>query len=126
MGGFGNLNVVPAGWMGFLNVVKYPPSLAFLTVTLGINLILIASFALAERYLRSAVHPLLIFGRTALLFYLLHLWVYGFLGFFFRGGCGLAALYAVWLVGLGILSWPCYRYDRFKHGKPGESLWRFL
>ena len=30
-GGFGNLNVVPAGWMGFLNVVKYPPSLAFLS-----------------------------------------------------------------------------------------------
>jgi hypothetical protein len=112
--------------MGFLNVVKYPPSLAFLTVTLGFNLILIASIALAERYLRSAVHPLLIFGRTALLFYLLHLWVYGFLGLFFRGGCGLAAMSAVWLVGLGILYWPCYRYDRFKRRKPGESLWRFL
>ena len=43
-GGFGNLNIVPAGWMGFLNVVKYLLSLAFLSVTLGINLLLMASW----------------------------------------------------------------------------------
>ncbi len=124
--GFGNLNTVPPGWMGFLNVVKYPPSLAFLTVTIGINLILLVSLRSIEPYLRNPYHPLVIFGRTALFFYLLHLWVYAFLGFFFRAGTGLTAMYAVWLLGLAILYVLCYRYDRFKRRKPGGSIWRFL
>jgi len=84
VGGFGNLNIIPVGWMGFLNVVKYPPGLASLTVTLGINIVLMASWTLMEPYLRNPYHPIVIFERTALFFYLLHLWVYAFLESFFR------------------------------------------
>ncbi len=126
MGGFGNLNLVPEGWMGFLNVTKYPPSLAFLTMTLGMNLLLMGMGKRAGPYLRSRYHPLLVFGRVALFFYLLHLWVYSLLGLFFRAGSDLVAMCGVWLLGLGILYPLCYGYDRLKGHKPVDSIWRFF
>jgi len=126
IGGFGNLNEVPAGWQGFLNVVKYPPSLAFLTVTLGMNLSLMGIWSWVESHLQSRYHPLLVFGRVALFFYLLHLWVYSLLGLLFRGGSGLVTMYVFWLLGLVILYLFCYRYNRFKSSTPLTSPWRFF
>jgi uncharacterized membrane protein len=126
VGGFGNLNEVPAGWMGFLNVVKYPPSLAFLTMTLGINLLLMGIWRRAESHLQSRYYPLLVFGRVALFFYLLHLWVYSLLGLLFKAGSGLVEMYGFWLLGLVILYPICYRYNRFKSSTPLASLWRFF
>lgn len=125
-GGFGNLHEVSAGWMGFLNVTKYPPCLAFLTITLGINLILMAIWKWGEPLLQNRYHPLLVFGRGALFFYLVHLWVYSLLGLFFTDGSGLVTMYGFWLVGLVILYPLCYWYNRFKGRKPLISLWRFL
>ena len=125
-GGFGNLNEVPAGWMGFLNVVKYPPSLAFLSVTLGMNFLLISGWGLVEPFLGKTRHPLLVFGRTALFFYLVHLWVYGLIGFFFPEGSSLAVMYFVWLAGLILLYPLCYWYNSYKQAKPVTSLWRFF
>ena len=124
--GFGNLNEVPTGWMGFLNVVKYPPSLAFLTVTLGLNFLLISGWGLAEPYVRNPHNPLLVFGRAALFFYLAHLWFYGLLGFFFPEGSSLAAMYLVWLAGLIFLYPLCYWYNDYRRTKPLTSLWRFF
>ena len=125
-GGFGNLNEVPEGWMGFLNVTKYPPSLAFLAMTLGINLLFVGMWRSAETYLQSGYHPLLVFGRVALFFYLLHLWVYSLLGLFFKAGSGLVTMYGCWLLGLVILYPFCYGYNRFKGNKSLTSIWRFF
>ncbi len=125
-GGFGNLSEVPPGWMGFLNVIKYPPSLALLTMTLGINLLLMSLWGWADLCLKSRYHPLLVFGRVALFFYLLHLWVYGLLGLFFKAGSGLVTMYGCWLLGLVILYPFCYGYNRFKGHKSLTSLWRFF
>ena len=124
--GFGNLNEVPEGWMGFLNVTKYPPSLAFLTMTLGMNLLFIGMWRWVNPYLRSRYYPLLVFGRVALFFYLLHLWVYSLLGLFFRGGSDLVTMYGLWLFGLVILYPFSYRYDRFKGHRLVTSPWRFF
>ena len=125
-GGFGNLNEVPPGWIGFLNVIKYPPSLAFLTITLGINLLLMGLWGWAELRLQSRYHPLLVFGRVALFFYLLHLWVYSLLGLFFKAGSGLVTMVGCWLLGLVILYPFCDGYNRFKGHKSLTSLWRFF
>jgi len=107
-------------------VIKYPPSLAFLTLTLGINLILIAIAWRVESCLQNPHLPLLVFGRAALFFYLLHLWVYSLFGLFFRGGSGLVTMYGFWLLGLVILYPLCCRFNRFKGRKPLTSLWRFF
>ncbi len=126
IGAFGNLNGVPPGWMGFLNVVKYPPSLSFLAVTLGINFLLIAVWMRIKSRLQSRFHPLLVFGRAPLFFYLLHLWLFNLLGLLFAKGSSLPMMYLVWLLGLAILYPLCLRYGRFKNRKPVTSLWRFL
>ncbi len=125
-GGFGNLNDVPSGWLGFLNVVKYPPSLAFLTITLGINLIGMAVWERVGPYLQNPRNPLLVFGRVPLFFYLVHLWMFCLLGFFFKSGSGLVMMYGVWLVGLVLLYPPCYAYNGFKQHRRVVSIWRLF
>jgi len=125
-GGFGNLSEVPPGWMGFLNVIKYPPSLAFLAITLGINLLFMGTWRWAERRLQSRYHPLVVFGRVALFFYLVHLWVYSLLGLLFKAGSDLVTMYGCWFLGLGILYPLCYAYNRFKGHTSLTSLWRFF
>jgi len=117
---------VPAGWMGFLNVVKYPPSLVFLAITLGANLLLLEMWRRAEPCLQSPYHPFLVFGRAPLFFYLLHLWVYSLLGLLFKTGSGWLTLYFFWLLGLVILYPLCYWYNGFKCHKPLTSFWRFF
>jgi hypothetical protein len=112
--------------MGFLNVVKYPPSLAFLTITLGINLLLLEMWRWAEPRLQSRCHPFLVFGRAPLFFYLLHLWVYGLLGLLFKTGTGWVTMYCFCLLGLVILYPLCYWYIGFKSHKPVTSFWRFF
>jgi uncharacterized membrane protein len=126
LGAFGNLNVVPPGWMGFLNAVKYPPSLSFLAVTLGLNFALISGWILLKSTLRTRFHPLLVFGRTPLFFYLLHLWLFALLGLLFTRGSSLVTMYLAWLLAICILYPLCFLYARFKSRKPVTSLWRFL
>lgn len=126
-GGFGNFHAPADGWIGFLNVTKYPPSLAFLTLTLGVDLLLLGALAAAGDALRSALaRPLLVFGRTALFFYLLHLWVYLAIGLLAPNGTSVAMTYPAWLLGLAILYPVCVRYERFRSATPADSLWRFF
>lgn len=123
--GFGAVHAIESsGWIGLLNVTKYPPDLPFLAVTLGANLLLL--FAL--NYLRTGplARWLQVFGGTALFFYLLHLYVYLALGAGFRNGTGYGMLYAGWAVGLVILYFACRRYGEFKRSTPVDSFWRFL
>ncbi|WP_442754922.1 DUF1624 domain-containing protein [Methylocystis sp. JAN1] len=58
--------------MSFLNVTKYPPSLLYLLVTLGGAALVLPALA---KLGGSAGRALAIFGRTPLLFYVLHLYL---------------------------------------------------
>jgi uncharacterized membrane protein len=127
-GGFGNLQP-PAGpgWIAFLNVVKYPPSIVFLTLTLGVDLILLALLARAGGTLRRWGHPLLAFGRSPLFFYIAHLYLYGLIGLALGPhGTGIARMYPDWLLGLAILYPLCWLYGRFKRRQAPDSVWRLL
>lgn len=129
LNGFGNIRAqIGEGWMAFLNNVKYPPSITFLLLALGIDLTLL--FAFSRRALALVTHsvsPLMVFGATPLFFYLAHLYLYGFLGrTFFPQGTGIPAMYPYWLLGLVILYPLCWLYRRFKNSRPLHSLWRFL
>ena len=58
--------------MSILNLTKYPPSADFLLLTLGIGLLLLATFERAPARLSSV---LAVFGAAPLFFYILHLYV---------------------------------------------------
>ncbi len=126
-GGFGNLHP-PAGegWIAFLNVTKYPPSLVFVLLTLGIDLVLLAALRGREAALGRWGRPLVVFGRTPLFFYLAHIYLFLLAGLLVREGTGYAGLYAAWLTGLLVLYPLCGWYGGFKARRPADSLWRFF
>ena len=59
--------------MSVLNLTKYPPSLLFLGLTLGIGLLLLAYFE--RRNDGRAVRTLAVYGSAPMFFYLLHLYL---------------------------------------------------
>ena len=56
-------------WLSFLNVTKYPPSLLFLLMTLGVAMLLLAWF---QRGTPTFLRPALPYGKTPLFFFLGH------------------------------------------------------
>jgi len=105
-------------------VVKYPPSLTFLLLTLGIDLLALGFFAQANDKTQRVFQPLAIFGRVPLFFYVAHLYLYGLLGLWIT--TDIATMYLYWFSGLMLLFPLCWGYDRFKHNRPTDSLWRSL
>lgn len=59
--------------MSFVNITKYPPSLFFLLLTLGLGLLLLAW--LERLGDRASVRALCVYGAAPLFFYILHLYV---------------------------------------------------
>jgi len=126
-GKFGNF-IPPAdtGWIAYLNLVKYPPSLGFTSLTLGIDLLLIVFFARLSERLKSWGKPLLVFGGTALFFYFMHWFLLFQFSSFFPEGTNLAIMYLMWAI-LVVLLFPiCKTYLNFKREISPESLWRLF
>ncbi|WP_199173783.1 hypothetical protein [Comamonas sp. 26] len=63
--------------MSWFNVTKYPPSLLFLLLTLGIGLLLMCAFEHAAS--RNWLKPLATLGAAPMFFYVLHLYVLKFM-----------------------------------------------
>jgi len=75
--GYGNVlpwrNVANGeAWMAFLKCEKYPPSVAYLLMTLGPALILLGYF---ERIPGAVTRVLQVFGRVPMFFYILHIYM---------------------------------------------------
>ncbi|UCF99763.1 MAG: DUF1624 domain-containing protein [Spirochaetaceae bacterium] len=126
-GGFGNIRPQSSGgWIGFLNVVKYPPSLTFLLLTMGFNLIVLRFFYLFEGQ-SSTWDPLLVFGGSPLFFYLTHLFLYAGMGRLFTpGGTSLPGMLLYWLLGLALLYPACLGFGIWKRRQSSGSLLRLL
>ena len=92
--------------MSFFNVTKYPPSLLFLALTLGIGLLLLLAFERVGH--RRWIGVLAVFGAAPMFFYLLHLYVLKVLyvacvalfGLNHGNYFGFESIGAVWLVAL--------------------------
>ncbi len=124
--------------LSFLNTTKYPASLAFLLMTLGPALLFLAW---ADRLRLGDRHPLLVFGRVPLFYFLTHIpvihaiaialtWVrYGAAPFLFTPpptlgtpravfppdyGWDLWVVYAVWAVTVAALYPVCLWFMRLK------------
>jgi len=126
--GFGNIRPrMGNSWSDFLNPVKYPPSIAFTLLTMGLNLIVMALFARASEAVRRFFQPLAVFGRTPLFFYILHVFLYAGLAWWLTpNGTSIPAMYPYWMLGLLILFPLCLWYGWFKHRQSANSILRFL
>jgi len=85
-GGVGSFQAVEAGWIGLLNVTKYPPSLTFLLLTLGTNFVLLGALELSGAARSRWLAPLRVYGSVPLFFFITHLWLYAAVGRFFPAG----------------------------------------
>jgi uncharacterized membrane protein len=132
----------PWGWqprgllysaLSFINITKYPPSLLFLSLTLGVALLLLSVAECLPRRLRQWLAT---YGRVPLFYYLLHFcllsggaFVWTTLAFgkpynlsFAPPGsvqpaayhASLLRAYVVWVVVVALLYWPCRWYQGFK------------
>jgi uncharacterized membrane protein len=125
---FGNIRPrLGEDWMDFLNPVKYPPSITFTLLTTGVNLIVLGLLCRVGERVQKALQPWVVFGRTPLFFYVLHLFLYAGLGALLAPrGSSLPAMYPVWLLGLLILYPLCLLYARLKRRRPAGAILQFL
>ena len=129
--GYGNMRLYREGvsLVQWLHVSKYPPSLTYAALELGLMALLLGAFTRLEATGREPVwtKPLLVFGQTALFFYVLHahILVYGarFVGLEHEGGLGMT--YGASLLLLVLLYPACIAYGRYKRAHP-EALTRYL
>ncbi|AUG08434.1 DUF1624 domain-containing protein [Pseudomonas sp. S09G 359] len=92
--------------MSFFNVTKYPPSLLFLALTLGIGLLVLLAFERVGH--KRWIGVLAVFGAAPMFFYLLHLYVLKVLyvacvalfGLNHGNYFGFDSMGAIWLVAL--------------------------
>ena len=117
---FGNTYVPGRNLIEFITLTKYPPSLALLLLTLGLNFILFFFF---EKVPQTQVQRILMtFGRSPLFFYVIHLWFYAALGMLFSKGATLIVVYLIWIGSLLPLGFLCRIYGRLKTNSPERSI----
>lgn len=118
--------------LSFLNVTKYPPSLLFLSLTLGGALLLLAGAGRLPAWLGRWLST---YGRVPLFYFVLHFclisggaYVWTRLAFGQASNLSFAAvkdwpaayqpsllrLYLVWAVVVALLYWPCRWYQGYK------------
>lgn len=126
--GFGNIRPrMGDGWIDFLNVVKYPPSMAYTFMTTGVNLVLLWLFSRAGDWIRRFLWPLTVYGQAPLFFYVLHLFLYVAIGHLMTPrGTSLPAMYPLWLLGLLVLFPLCLGYRWLKRQYPARLVLRYL
>jgi len=114
----------------WLHVAKYPPSLAFTSLELGLASCVLAGFMAIDDpdRPRRALAPLSLFGATAFFFYLLHAHLMAAFQSIFaldRTQHGLAKTWIAAVITIGVLVWPCWLYRRYKAAHP-DSWTRYI
>jgi len=123
-------------FFSFMNIHKYPPSLLYMCVTIGVALLLLPYLEKLENRLTKIM---VVFGRTAFFYYILHLYLIHILAtisFYVHGhtlaeiaegesifkwkfvvpgeGFGLIGVYAIWIFVIICLYPICKWYDQYK------------
>jgi uncharacterized membrane protein len=130
IGGYGDMFLHRAdnSWQQWLHVSKYPPSLTYATLELGLLcVILSALMAFEEKIGFRQNGPLLVFGQTAMFFYLVHRLVMEIPATYFglRGAGDLATTYQVSAV-LIVLLYPACRWYRTQKALHPNSVLKYF
>jgi uncharacterized membrane protein len=115
-------------WQQWLHVSKYPPSLTYATLELGLMCVILAALMALERVIGVREKgPFLVFGQTAMFFYLVHRLVMEIPATYFglRGVGDLTTTYLVGIVLFAALYPACLWYRSFKAAHP-KSVLRYL
>jgi len=122
----GSFHPVAPGWIGFLNVTKYPPDVTFLLLTLGADFLMLAGIERSGTAASRWWTPVRVFGSVPLFFFVAHLWLYAAIGRLFPSGTSIPSMYPLWLLGLVVLYPPCRWYASFRQSRGPGSLFRLL
>lgn len=128
LNGFGNIRPMAGqGWIDFLNVVKYPPSMTFTLLTMGLNLVLLYALQLGRSGLTRLVNLLAVYGKAPLFLYVAHLLLYAALGRWLTPkGSSFGVMYLLWLVGLALLYPLAQWYPALKRNRRLRPILQFL
>jgi uncharacterized membrane protein len=128
-GGYGNAYEYEAvGSYAFWTFAKYPPDLPFLAWSFGcifLSLALLARVASAST--PSWLRPFEIYGRVPLFFFIAHFYVLGIAQALIRTKFDLPGVYAIWLLLLIAMIWPCRKLAlsladrRFRRQRSGDE-----
>jgi uncharacterized membrane protein len=127
--GYGNWHLYrdsidPLQW---LHVSKYPPSLTYTLLELGLGLLFFAGFFLLDEpdRPRSSLGALSLFGSAAFFYYLLHVHLLALAELVLGLDRTSAGLEKTWLSAatmLALLAGPCWVYRRYKAAHPSGLL----
>ena len=112
-------------WQQWLHVSKYPPSLTYVALELGILCLCLAALRTLEPHIGVRKNGvLLVFGETAMFFYLVHRLVLEVPATWFglRGFGDLTTTYVVTAILLVLLYPACLWYREFKKAHPDSFL----
>lgn len=141
-----DINPYLASWESFFYLVKYPPDIAFWSYGVGFSIFLLAFFGAFPTFVASTVlNPLLVYGNSALFFYITHLillfstrliwlpkfgrekgWTDPQTGEHVVGIDSLLIYWLNWMLVLAVMYPLCKCYGAFKKTKGPNSLWRFF
>lgn len=130
-------------FLSFININKYPPSLHFLSVTIGGGILVLA---LLEGTRNAVTNFFRIYGRVPMFYYILHFYLIHLLvviGFFLQGfttnqvvspdmpflfrpgtfGYPLGIVYLIWILVVLLLYPLCKKYDRYKTANANKKWW---
>jgi uncharacterized membrane protein len=112
-------------WQQWLHVSKYPPSLTYATLELGLLSLSLAFLMAIEPYIGVRKNGVfLVFGQTAMFFYIVHRLTFEVTATYFglRGDGGLATTYVVAFAMLALLYPACRWYRTLKTEHPDSFL----
>jgi uncharacterized membrane protein len=112
-------------WQQWLHVSKYPPSLTYYALELGLLFLCLALLMWIEPLIGVRPNgPILVFGQTAMFFYLLHRLVLEIPATYFglRGFGDISTTYIVWAILLVPLYFACIWYRKLKTTHPDSVL----
>jgi uncharacterized membrane protein len=130
LNGYGNMFLPRAdnSWQQWLHVSKYPPSLAYYSLELGILFLCLAFLRTIEPKIGVRENgPFYLFGQTALFYYLVHRLAFEIPATYFglRGFDGLTATYGA-AAAMLVLLYPMCRWYRSEKAAHPTSLLRYL
>ncbi|MCR9093165.1 MAG: heparan-alpha-glucosaminide N-acetyltransferase domain-containing protein [bacterium] len=128
--GYGNMGLLrdDRSVIQFLHMSKYPPALVYSLMELGLMALGLVFCLRTERRLAKPVNPwnpLLVYGQTALFFYMLHFVLLGAGAMAITGGMMLRGLTETWIAAgavLVVLYPACVWFRRLKRRHPDSFL----